>query len=272
MAFALQNGAAGVMAFRAVEEAFRLREEQGDACLLGGERGGIKIDGFDLSNSPDDYGPNVVRGKTIGFTTTNGTKALLKCREASRILIGAFVNISVVAKELAAENRDVHIVCAGTNGAITGEDVLFAGALTDLLQRSEQWLGHPAAVGKGGERTVDPGTVLQRQSQDSGSALESSGLNELSTAAESSRTAAGSPSHDACDSTEIAVSYWTRECGELTAERLEPALRRAQGGRNLIKLGYDKDIATAATVDCLDIVGEVGDDGTIRAIERGTSG
>ena len=235
MAFALQNGAAGVMAFGTVEEAFQQREEQGDACLLGGERGGVKIDGFDLSNSPDDYGPDVVRGKTIGFTTTNGTKALLKCREASRILIGAFVNISAVAKELAAENRDVHIVCAGTNGAITGEDVLFAGALTDLLQRSEQWLGHPAA-------------------------------------AESTRTAARSPSHDVCDSTEIAVSHWRRECGELTAERLEPALRRAQGGRNLIKLGYDKDIATAATVDCLDIVGEVGDDGTIRAIERGTSG
>ena len=215
MTFALQNGAAGVMALGTVEEAFRLREEQGGACLLGGERGGIRIEGFDLSNSPDDYGPEVVREKTIGFTTTNGTKALLMCQEASRILIGAFVNISAVAKVLLEEQGDVHIVCAGTDGAITGEDVLFAGALTDLVQEQEACLQRVAATD---------------------------------------------------DSTEIAVSLWRQQCGMLKADSVEAALRIAQGGRNLIKLGYDKDIATASQCDCVDVVGEVGADGVIRIL------
>ena len=78
ISYALQNGADGVVVCGSVDDAKKLRGQMSaESCLLGGERGGVKIDGFDLSNSPDDYSPDVVAGVTIGFTTTNGTNAVL---------------------------------------------------------------------------------------------------------------------------------------------------------------------------------------------------
>jgi 2-phosphosulfolactate phosphatase len=111
-----------------------------DACgfadssiLLGGEREGILIDGFDLDNNPFAYGPDIVRGRTIVFTTTNGTAALHRSVQADRILIGAFVNLQAVVNVLAEDQRPIHLVCAGTRGKITIEDVLCAVAIVDRL-------------------------------------------------------------------------------------------------------------------------------------------
>jgi len=105
--------------------------------LLGGERGGEKIDGFDLSNTPTEYTPEVVGGKTVLFTTTNGTKALHHSSQAEVVLIGAFANLSSVISYLSDQQRPIHLVCAGTNGAITGEDVLFAGAVVAGLLENQ---------------------------------------------------------------------------------------------------------------------------------------
>ena len=102
------------------------------SALLGGERGGLPIAGFDLGNSPSEYTPQSVAGRVIVFTTTNGTQALSICTAAERVLIGAFVNFSAVAAELTGE-LPIHLLCAGTRGQITREDVLFAGALTERL-------------------------------------------------------------------------------------------------------------------------------------------
>ena len=129
---ALANGAQKVIPCRSIDDAQALRTSPDDGVLLGGERGGIRIDGFDLSNSPDDYSNAVVAGKTIGFTTTNGTKALLRSEKAQKIIIGSFANFSKVLDRIVDSGKPIHIVCAGTNGAITGEDVLFAGAVVHL--------------------------------------------------------------------------------------------------------------------------------------------
>lgn len=102
------------------------------SALLGGERGGQKIDGFDLGNSPAEYPESTVSGKKILFTTTNGTKAMQACRAASEIFIAAFVNLTAVCNQL-AEHEHIFIVCAGTEGEITREDVLLAGAIVDHL-------------------------------------------------------------------------------------------------------------------------------------------
>lgn len=113
----------------------RVRSEAAaGTVLLGGERGGVRIDGFDLGNSPSDYGPETVAGRTVAFTTTNGTKALLAATSAKTILIGAFLNRRALVERLEREHRPTHLICAGTDGVITGEDVLFAGAVvTELL-------------------------------------------------------------------------------------------------------------------------------------------
>jgi 2-phosphosulfolactate phosphatase len=67
------------------------------------------------------------------LTTTNGTRALLRAAEAERVLLAAFVNYSAVCEQLRQDTRPVHIVCAGTEGEVTLEDTLLAGALVDYL-------------------------------------------------------------------------------------------------------------------------------------------
>lgn len=103
------------------------------SVLLGGEREGVAIPGFDLDNNPFAYAEDVVRGKTIVFTTTNGTKALHRSVLAERVFIGAFVNLQAVVDVLASERRPIHLVCAGTRDKVSGEDVLAAGAIIDRL-------------------------------------------------------------------------------------------------------------------------------------------
>jgi len=93
----------------------------------------LKIPGFDLGNSPTDYAAAVVAGKKVIFTTTNGTVALIRAQEARRVFIGALTNLSAVVEFLAAETGPVHLVCAGTNGRITLEDVLCAGGIAHWL-------------------------------------------------------------------------------------------------------------------------------------------
>ncbi len=108
-----------------------------EELALGGERGGVKIDLFDLGNSPTEYTAGTVGNKTLLFTTTNGMKALRLAREAYEVLIGAPVNLSAIC-DAVSETRNVHLLCAGTNGEISREDVLAAGAITYKLTRDEE--------------------------------------------------------------------------------------------------------------------------------------
>ena len=109
-----------------------------DKVLLGGERHGARIPGFDLDNSPLKYVPETVAGKTLAFTTTNGTRALTRCQLADRVLIGAFVNRQAIVDALVQDGRPVHLVCAGTDGLITSEDVLFGGAVAQAVRERRQ--------------------------------------------------------------------------------------------------------------------------------------
>ncbi len=135
---ALYSGAAAVIPCQEIDEAQELAGELGEAfdsgVLLGGERMGVMIDGFDLDNSPARYSADVVAGKQIVFTTSNGTRALKRAIQADRILIGSFLNLAAVVKELSQSSGVVYLVCAGTDGAITGEDCLCAGAIAAGLQ------------------------------------------------------------------------------------------------------------------------------------------
>lgn len=107
--------------------------------ILGGERGGKLIPGFDLDNSPMKYAPGVVAGKTVVFTTTNGTQALLKCRLAERTLIGCFSNLHAVIALLANDSRPIHLLCAGTDGVVSTDDALCAGAIATGVWAARKW-------------------------------------------------------------------------------------------------------------------------------------
>lgn len=131
---ALAHGARRVIPCGEVDEARQIaRTAPAGSVLLGGERDGLLIDGFDLDNNPFAYTADVVAGKTIVFTTSNGTRALLRAAAADRVLIGSFVNLQAVVNVLADDPRPIHLVCAGTMGRITAEDTLCAGAIVDRL-------------------------------------------------------------------------------------------------------------------------------------------
>lgn len=107
--------------------------------ILGGERGGMLIPGFDLDNSPLRYAPGVVKDKTVVFTTTNGTQALLKCRLAERVFVGCFSNLHSVISLLANDSRPIHLVCAGTDGIVSTDDALCAGAIATGVWAARGW-------------------------------------------------------------------------------------------------------------------------------------
>ena len=144
MVTALAHGASGVWPVAGIDEARGLAARLGPATILGGERGGVRIEGFDLGNSPEEYTSERVADRPVVITTTNGTAALAACRDARHVLVGAIVNRAAVAeavRELAARDSitDVHLVCAGTDGEVTAEDVLAAGGILDAAAK------HPAA-------------------------------------------------------------------------------------------------------------------------------
>lgn len=139
---ALAAEAVAVLPCLTIEDARRRAAAfRADKALLGGERRGRPIEGFDLGNSPAEYSQQLVAGKTVVLTTTNGTKALLHCAAAEDVLVGAFVNLTAVCQRLQADSaaRPIELVCAGTDGQITREDVLFAGAVVVGLQGTAQW-------------------------------------------------------------------------------------------------------------------------------------
>jgi 2-phosphosulfolactate phosphatase len=131
---ALAAGCTAVRPCAEVEEARALADSmRAGRVLLGGERGGAPLAGFDLGNSPREYTGAVCRGRILVLTTTNGTRALLRAAEAERVLIAGFVNYSAVCEQLRHDPRPVHILCAGTDGQATLEDTLLAGALVEYL-------------------------------------------------------------------------------------------------------------------------------------------
>lgn len=137
---ALNNGAREIVPASEITEAVARRQQQPD-CLLAGERDGVRIRAaqsggidFDFGNSPREFTPEKVRGKTIVSTTTNGTRALRACAGANLILAASFLNLSATAKFLSKSQPDeLLLICAGTGNGVALEDVLAAGALTDLL-------------------------------------------------------------------------------------------------------------------------------------------
>jgi len=127
---ALAAGAREVRCFASVAAARRARRRAaGRRGLLCGERNGRKVPGFDLGNSPGDFTPGRCAGRTLLMTTTNGTRALGRTLQAREVVIGCFLNLSAVAEYLSAGRGDVALLCAGTEGEVSAEDVAFAGAL-----------------------------------------------------------------------------------------------------------------------------------------------
>ncbi len=135
IATAFNNGAEAVQTFSDLNE---LKKQSSNwpssSRLLLGERGGKRLEGFDLGNSPVALKPNVVNGKRLFMSTTNGTKSLDRVKDVKNLYVMALINRKAVAKRLLKENPDdVLILGSGWEGSYSLEDSLAAGSLASFL-------------------------------------------------------------------------------------------------------------------------------------------
>ena len=132
---ALKNGAKEIVPVGSVEFAVKVSGGMfGGQTLIGGERNTKKIDGFALGNSPLEYTPEIVSGKTIIFYTTNGSKAIVKAKFSENLFVCSFVNLSAIAKTIKDLNNDFEILCSGRNNGFSVEDSICAGKLIAQIQ------------------------------------------------------------------------------------------------------------------------------------------
>ncbi len=131
---ALSNGATSVIPVLSSDVAFNLKDQLGSSVILGGERYAEPIDGFDYGNSPLLYTEDVIKGKVLVITTTNGTLAIKNALAAKEVLVASFLNDKAIAEYLTGK-QEVVLVCSGNNGLYTIEDALCAGRIIALLRK-----------------------------------------------------------------------------------------------------------------------------------------
>ena len=128
---ALAAGYERVFCTAEVEDARRLRDEL-DGVTLGGERLGVRIDGFDLGNSPREY--LEPRSPVLSMSTTNGTRAIVTAAErCERVLVASLLNLAAVVREAGSLGEDVAVVCAGVKGDPCLDDTYVAGRIAEEL-------------------------------------------------------------------------------------------------------------------------------------------
>lgn len=142
---ALANGAAAVIPHAELDHCRAMRTNE-PSLLLGGERGGLRPADFDLGNSPAEYTADRIAGRRIAFSTTNGTRALAGCGEASAVWLAAFTNRAAVAETLLRNKRNTTLVCAGKLRLANLEDTACAGAIVDALLSADVTLTDRARV------------------------------------------------------------------------------------------------------------------------------
>lgn len=134
IATALFNGAKEIIPVDSVAECIKLGKQL--EVITAGERDGQIAEGLQYGNTPFQYTPEFIKGKTLVLTTTNGTKLLhmALAANAKGIITGSFCNISAVCDYLAKENRNVILGCSAWKNRINIEDTLFAGAVINRIK------------------------------------------------------------------------------------------------------------------------------------------
>jgi len=131
---AIHHAARAVLPAESIESALRIANSIGRRdVVLCGERGGARIEGFDLGNSPAEFTAAAVGERTVVMTTTNGTRALLAASGARLVYVASLANLSAVARRLGELESDTLIVCAGRDGRVSADDALCAGLLVDRV-------------------------------------------------------------------------------------------------------------------------------------------
>ncbi len=127
---AFQNGIQSIIPVATIEEA---REYQKKGFLVGAERKGQIVEGFDFGNSPYSYMKKEFIGKEVVLSTTNGTKALSIASDAPTVVVGALNNIDALCNWLKEQDKNILCLCSGWQDKFNLEDTICAGAICDQL-------------------------------------------------------------------------------------------------------------------------------------------
>ncbi len=132
MTIALANGAKEIIPTESIATAVRVAKGSKNS-LLCGERNGKVVEGFNLGNSPLEYAPDVIKDRSLIFSTTNGTLAIIKSKFAKVCILGSFINISAVVDFVNSVNEDFTIICSGKQNDFCLEDAVCAGMIINKL-------------------------------------------------------------------------------------------------------------------------------------------
>ena len=218
MTTAVASGAERILTCREVSQAVALADKMERRPLLCGERKCTPIAGFDCGNSPAEYTSDRVGGQTLILTTTNGTNAIEMASAAERLIVASFLNLPTVIGFL-GRFRLVHLVCSGTDGRVTAEDVLLAGAIIDGCEVEY------------GATTGDDDSILARQLW--ASWLPMAGSTPWSTLRRGQRQD-------------------VLQASGMLGRRLHQTL----GGGNLANLGFERDLEHCALIGSAPVIAE----------------
>ncbi|HXB11205.1 MAG TPA: 2-phosphosulfolactate phosphatase [Bacteroidia bacterium] len=133
MCAAFHHGIGKILPVASIAEA---RDFQSKGFLVAAERQAQKVEGFDLGNSPFEYMKPELKGKVIVFTTTNGTQAIRAAKDAYKIAIGSFLNLSALCEWLTTQHKNIILLCAGWKDFFNLEDTLCSGAIACKLDET----------------------------------------------------------------------------------------------------------------------------------------
>ncbi|MBE9225149.1 2-phosphosulfolactate phosphatase family protein [Phormidium sp. LEGE 05292] len=135
MVTALAAGAEAVQVFSDLDKLMQVSDAwPTEKRIRAGERGGAKVAGFDMGNSPLDCTPEQVQGRRLFISTTNGTRSLERVQKAAAVMAGAFINRRAVVNYILSEQPEtVWIVGSGWEGSFSLEDTACAGAIAQSL-------------------------------------------------------------------------------------------------------------------------------------------
>jgi 2-phosphosulfolactate phosphatase len=141
IATALNAGAEAVQAFRDMDQLMEVSANWPvELRLRAGERGGAKVEGCDLGNSPLDCTPELIKGKRLFISTTNGTRALQRVEKSATVITGSIINRqATVSYLLDSQPETVWMLGSGWEGSFSLEDTVCAGAIaSSLLAKASQ--------------------------------------------------------------------------------------------------------------------------------------
>jgi len=113
------------------EDEAKAKKEEG--YIVAAERNGLVLDFADFGNSPDNFSEDIIGGKEVVYSTTNGTKTIKLASDSYKVAIGAFINLSHLTEWITKQDKDVLILCAGWKNKVNMEDTIFGGALAERL-------------------------------------------------------------------------------------------------------------------------------------------